>query len=82
MKKLLLISVILIQLLSVIACKRNCAKSNRCDLKPDPGNCQAAIPKYYYNKWKNKAEQFVWGGCGGVVPFDTKEECEMQCVCK
>ncbi|HOZ50377.1 MAG TPA: BPTI/Kunitz domain-containing protein [Chitinophagaceae bacterium] len=82
MKKLILCVVILIQLFLVASCKRNCAKSDKCYLKPDAGNCQAAIPKYYYNKWKNKAEQFVWGGCGGVVPFDTKEECESQCVCK
>ena len=47
-----------------------------CTLIPDPGKCQAAIQKYYFNQETQQCEDFTWGGCGGVVPFDSLEECE------
>lgn len=53
--------------------------SERCNLIPDPGPCDAAIPKYYFNRVTGKCEEFTWGGCGGVVPFQTMEECQ-QCL--
>lgn len=49
-----------------------------CDLVPDPGLCNAAFRKYYYDKAEGKCKEFMWGGCGGVVPFNTLEEC-VQC---
>lgn len=51
----------------------------RCDLKPDGGPCKGLFWKYYYNPKTKKCEEFAYGGCGGVVPFDTKEECEELC---
>jgi hypothetical protein len=51
----------------------------RCSLEPDPGLCKAAFQRYYYDKTEGKCKMFTWGGCGGVVPFETLEECE-QCV--
>jgi hypothetical protein len=69
-------------LLTLTQCKKDCLKSDRCKLEPDAGICKAAIPKYYYDKSEKKCKQFTWGGCGGVVPFDTREECEKQCDCK
>jgi hypothetical protein len=51
----------------------------RCDLKPDGGPCKALFWKYYYNPTTKKCEKFVYGGCGGVVPFETKEECRGMC---
>jgi hypothetical protein len=53
--------------------------SGRCSLIPDPGPCDAAIPKYFYNPVTGLCEQFIWGGCGGVVPFQTLQEC-IQCI--
>jgi hypothetical protein len=50
----------------------------RCDLAPDSGPCYAMFKKYYYDKTTRKCEEFIWGGCGGVVPFQTLEECQ-QC---
>ena len=47
-----------------------------CTLVPDPGMCEAAIQKYYFNQETQQCEDFTWGGCGGVVPFDSLEECE------
>ena len=64
------------------SCKKDCIKSDRCNLEPNAGPCYAAIPKYYYDKEDKKCKQFIWGGCDGVVPFDTMEECEKQCDCK
>lgn len=52
----------------------------KCDLIPSAGLCEAAITKYYFNKAKGKCEVFYWGGCFGVVPFETLEECE-SCKC-
>lgn len=80
-----LITYILLTLFSILtltSCKKDCLKSDRCNLEPDAGICKAAIPKYYYDKKDKKCKQFTWGGCGGVVPFETMEECEKQCDCK
>lgn len=58
-----------------------CEKKAVCTLTPETGNCFAAFPRYYFNNSTKKCEEFTWGGCGGLVPFETKEECEM-CGCK
>jgi len=50
-----------------------------CDLEPDPGPCFAAIEAYYFNQDSQSCDSFTWGGCGGVVPFDTLAECENAC---
>jgi hypothetical protein len=46
-----------------------------CDLEPDGGLCNAAIPRYYFDKEEQKCKEFIWGGCDGTVPFETLEEC-------
>ncbi len=53
---------------------------NKCELEPMAGNCYAYFPKYYFDKEENKCKEFIWGGCEGVVPFETLEECE-ECGC-
>ena len=45
-------------------------------LEPDPGPCEAAIPRYYYDNEAQMCREFFWGGCGGVIPFETMEECQ------
>jgi hypothetical protein len=52
------------------------AQANRCALEPDPGTCRAAIPRFYFDKKENQCKEFIWGGCGGVVPFETLEACK------
>lgn len=52
-----------------------------CRLEPDAGDCRAAMPKFYYNPKSGRCEQFTWGGCGGVVPFQTLQEC-LDCGCE
>ena len=53
---------------------------SKCDMVPDPGTCKAMIPKYYFDKKEGKCKEFSWGGCLGVVPFQTLDECE-KCGC-
>ena len=66
-------------LLLLINCDKDDPLNESCLLVPDPGLCQAAFPRYYYNSETDKCTQFLWGGCGGVVPFETLEECKNAC---
>ena len=55
----------------------NCSSiEDACTLSPDPGMCFAAIQMYYFNQESQQCEDFTWGGCGGVVPFESLAECE------
>jgi hypothetical protein len=51
-----------------------------CALKPDAGLCLAAFQRYYYDTVEKRCKVFTWGGCGGVVPFETLEACK-SCEC-
>jgi hypothetical protein len=65
--------------ISLSACQK---EKQECTLEPETGSCNAAFIRYYFNNSTKKCETFIWGGCNdGVVPFETKEECEM-CGCK
>ncbi len=66
-------------LLLLINCDKDDPLDESCLLVPDPGLCQAAFSRYYYNSETEKCTQFLWGGCGGVVPFETLEECKNAC---
>ncbi|MBI5915295.1 MAG: hypothetical protein HY842_07955 [Bacteroidetes bacterium] len=55
---------------------------NRCNLRPDPGHCLAYLPRYYYDQAEKRCKQFIYGGCGGTVPFNTLQECEKGCGCE
>ena len=52
------------------------AQDDPCLLIPDPGPCEAAIPAWYFDADFQTCTSFTWGGCGGVVPFETLEDCE------
>jgi hypothetical protein len=51
----------------------------RCGLKPETGPCKAIFWKYHYSPESKKCKEFMWGGCGGVVPFETEKECRELC---
>jgi hypothetical protein len=55
------------------------AVDERCVLIPDPGNCRGAFPRFYYDQEEGQCKQFIWGGCGGVVPFETLADCQEAC---
>lgn len=50
-----------------------------CNLEPDAGSCEAAMPRYYFDKEEQKCEEFLWGGCDGTVPFDNLDVCKSTC---
>ena len=50
-----------------------------CYFTPHVGDCDAAFQKYYFDQELQECRIFTWGGCGGLVPFDTMEECESDC---
>jgi hypothetical protein len=52
----------------------------RCFLQPDRGPCKGLFWKYYFNPKTKRCEEFAWGGCDGVVPFETQKECENLCI--
>lgn len=50
-----------------------------CYQPPESGQCRAAIERYYFDAGLNRCKAFIWGGCGGQVPFDTLEACTSTC---
>lgn len=56
-----------------------CPEVNRCTLIPDAGLCEAAIQRYFFDQSAGECTTFLWGGCGGVVPFQTLAECQQAC---
>ncbi len=66
---------------TTLACKEDdCFRPRRCNLEPQPDVCQAAIPRFYYDKEEKRCKEYSWGGCADF-PFETLEECK-QCECK
>ena len=83
MKKRVIIILIILLVVIVIGViyfnNRDKVKDVECYLVPDSGTCEAAIPRYYFDSTEDNCKQFNWGGCGGVVLFDTIEECQDSC---
>lgn len=53
---------------------------DRCALPAVPGDCQAAVPRFFFDKTSGRCESFVWGGCGGNANnFETRVECVEAC---
>ncbi|MBK8669412.1 MAG: hypothetical protein IPN89_08050 [Saprospiraceae bacterium] len=52
-----------------------------CTLKPDSGPCKASIKNIILTRLP-KMYGFTWGGCKGVVPFETLEACNQKCPCQ
>lgn len=50
-----------------------------CTLKPESGKCRAAHTRYWFDADSGSCRAFIWGGCEGVVPFETLEECQQTC---
>jgi len=62
-----------------VAATKEEAPDERCFLLPDRGPCEAHMKVYYYDSFEGACKPFFWGGCGGVVPFRSLEECESAC---
>jgi hypothetical protein len=72
----------LIGLLNLSACRRNCVRHPGCATRPNSGPCPDASTKWYFDRVDNKCKSFTYGGCGGVVPFESKEDCMKSCKCQ
>jgi len=51
-----------------------------CYLIPDRGDCNESLLRYYYYQKIGKCRAFLWGGCNGLVPFESMAECREVCV--
>ena len=50
-----------------------------CYYIPHIGPCDAAFLRYYYDHEESEGSEIIWGGCGGLVPFVSLEDCESSC---
>jgi len=50
-----------------------------CYLEPDTGPCFGFMPMYYFDTSTNSCQEFIWGGCQGLVPFQSLSECQFIC---
>ena len=50
-----------------------------CGLDPAGGFCRGYFKKYYFDENEGRCKSFVWGGCGGTVPFESLEDCQRKC---
>ena len=80
MKRYLILLSFASTILSFGACKKSNCSPTACKQIPDTGLCEAAFERYYFNQKEQKCKVFIWGGCGGSVPFETLKECE-ACKC-
>jgi hypothetical protein len=81
---------ILLSIVFSLACE--CKTKNRaageeplhanCLLKPEPGPCRMALKRYFYDEKEKKCKEFIYGGCKGVVPFETLADCKKGCRCE
>jgi hypothetical protein len=52
-----------------------------CTLPADPGPCEAAIPRWYFDATLGECAEFTYGGCeGNANNFETLAECEAACT--
>jgi hypothetical protein len=65
--------------LALVGCIKCYDLPAACELEPDAGPCEALFERYYFDQETGECTMFHWGGCDGVVPFETLEECQI-CV--
>jgi hypothetical protein len=51
----------------------------KCRLTPVNGSCKAMMDRYYFDQKYGLCREYIYDGCGPVVPFDTLEECRALC---
>lgn len=61
------------------ACQSTTSLAPACSLKPESGKCRAAHTRYWFDAGSESCKAFIWGGCDGVVPFETLEDCQQTC---
>ena len=67
-------------LLALSGCQAGQEKlPEQCSLKPESGRCRAAIERFWFDPQSGTCKAFIWGGCGGTVPFETMQDCQQTC---
>jgi len=57
----------------VLAAATSLTGADRCGLWGMVGRCRALLPRY---QWRyGRCDKFMWGGCEGLVPFETAADC-------
>jgi hypothetical protein len=51
----------------------------QCKKVPERGPCKALFERYHFDAATKSCKAFDWGGCDGVVPFETLEDCRKTC---
>lgn len=51
----------------------------RCDWVPNSGPCRGALDGFFYDSRTKKCQKFQYGGCQGVLPFESLSDCEKAC---
>ena len=69
----------IVSLVNLILNLGDSAMPEECFLEPDSGPCFGYMPMYYYNQDTQSCEIFIYGGCMGLVPFQSFEECYNAC---
>jgi hypothetical protein len=70
----------LISIFALTSCTTTQKKlDSKCYSQPKTGKCKAMINKYYFDFNSGTCKTFIWGGCGGNVPFQTMKECKKSC---
>ena len=54
-------------------------KGENCYKSYDKGPCEAAMPRAYFDSRQGACQLFYYGGCEGLIPFDSVEECRLYC---
>lgn len=65
--------------LTLTGCQMRDSLPEQCGEKPDSGMCRAAFTRYYHDGATGQCRAFIWGGCGGNVPFETMDNCQQVC---
>ena len=69
----------IVSIVSLILNSGNSTIPEECLLEPDPGPCFGYMPMYYFNQDTQSCEMFIYGGCMGLIPFESLEECQDLC---
>lgn len=79
------ITISLLFIIFTFGCTTNSASlvktpvEKKCLLKENTGKCRAYFKRYFFNQDIKKCEEFIWGGCGGSVPFNSVDTCRKAC---
>ena len=67
-------------MIAVTTCRSVLQITGPCLLDKDPGPCEAAIRRYFFNRRSGQCEQFIYGGClGNANNFESELSCRRTC---